>query len=69
MLQGGGGGGGGGGRDGKSKEEDRDSRYWHSSLGRGEDAVAREGDCWYGGVDVDVVGGGGYWCSRGSTIV
>ncbi len=31
--------------------------------------VAGEGDRWYGGVDVDVVGGGGYGCSRGNTIV
>jgi hypothetical protein len=37
---------------------DGDSRYRYSSLGRGEDAVAREGDRWYGGVDVDIIGGG-----------
>ena len=60
---------GSGGRNGKSKEEDRDSCYRYSSLGRGEDAVAREGDYWYGKVNVEVVGRGGYRCSRDSTIV
>ncbi len=59
----------GGGRDGESKEEDGDSCYRYSSLGRGEDAVAGEGDRWYGEVNVEVVGRGGYRCSRGSTIV
>ena len=59
----------GGGRNGKSEKEDGDSHYQYSSLGRGEYAVAGEGDCWYGRVDVDVIGGGGYGCSRGSTIV
>jgi hypothetical protein len=59
------------GHNGESEEEDGDSRYWYSSLGRGEDSVAGEGGRWYGGVDVDVVGGGRYGCSRiqGSTIV
>ena len=48
----------GGGRNGKSEKEDGDSHYQYSSLGRGEDAVAGEGVRWYGGVDVDIIGGG-----------
>ena len=49
-------------------------RVFHSDRAQSkarlvEDDVAREGDCWYGGVDVDIVGGGGDGCSRGSTIV
>jgi hypothetical protein len=47
-----------GGRNGKSEKEDGDSHYQYSSLGRGEDAVAGEGVRWYGGVDVDIIGGG-----------
>ena len=49
----------GGNHDGKNEEEDGDSRYRYSLLGRGEDAVSGDGDCYYSGVDVDVIGGGG----------
>jgi hypothetical protein len=49
-----------GGRDGEGEEEDGGSRYRYSSMGRGGGTAAGEGDRpWYGGVDVDVVGGGG----------
>jgi hypothetical protein len=55
-------------------ERAKGERVFHSDRARSkarllEDAVAGEGDRWYGRVDVDVVGGGGDGCSRGSTIV